>query len=944
MSGGGRGVGTVVRASGVSGATGCPMCGESVCAGVERTSLRDGANRSARLLFVLKPARRTASPIVARRERGEQSRAAGSTQQRCAQHSSHRRPPSTATLAPPTRFPRLDRSAGREPLLTIAPFLHSLAVADRFAPSLQKQALPRRKQPGAAIHPAAAATGEPPSTDSPIPSAQCSSAERCSRKQSQCRTERENTGEAMTALRSTRSPSSRRMIFLGSLLLLGLLLLLLLPSASALRLSSPTYAYPGYPSVSGKPAEAGLYPHTFAIYVEQDPLSYNVTAPIVFLDGTLGGGLNDMLCFPLTADQTALVRGKVVLALRGGGSDCRFFLRSAHAHAAGAAGLIIADNDSADLTFEPQFMGPPADEIEAAFNTPLSDVQIPSIYILYSTFATLTQNNGITGKPNWADTTASLTSDGLVFTMADYEALIAAATKYDGIAKAVTVGFPLVAALYCWAIWLGALREARNSPQQRQQQQQQPAAAPAAGAEQGGAQEGQAPPPAQPPSAADDAAPQDASRVVSHEQGQNQFSEGEMQSLSLPVPPHLSSGDTPADGSSAGSSQSSSAGLVRGSESHRSARSGSLADDEGALLGRAALSDELADHDLASPLPASGSSSSNVGGVHRASALGRPLLPLPAPTVAWSQKFYYHLLKSLSMLGKPLWILRINFVVYLVHAVIAVAVLFLAYGENCISNQTSMVSLWCARAMIGLRICYWQTHSSTFRPTCLDIFFKNWSDCIFLFTGSLSSFSEAQRRDCEINAPITTRWVNIWVIMIFVSYGSKVLLYGCDRLTQHYGSRTPHLFAIASRSFLSVAQGGFSCAGALDAHQPATQLDLMLIPVVSFREGMYPPDDAVCGVCLGEYTAGEELRVLNCTHHFHKGVSDTHRETETGGEEQQTACGERLACARRRTVALTPTLCSLPLLLSVLCALSAWTLGCSSRILVQLVVPPSIRP
>ena len=701
-------------------------------------------------------------------------------------------------------------------------------------------------------------------------------------------------------LRPTPRPSSSRRprLFVGSGSLLLVALALLLPLAStALRLSSPTHLYPGYPWGSKAP-EPGLYPHTFALYVTTDPLDYNATGPMVYLDGSssAGGaavGANPYLCMPPTVEQAERMRGKIVLALRGGGTDCRFFLRSQYAHAAGAAGLIIADDNPASLTFDPQFMGPPADEIDSTFGTPLAAVQIPTIYILHSTFLILTETNPTTGVGNWVDTTASLTSAGLVFTMEDYQAMIAAATKYDGLAKAVTVGFPLVAALYCYAIWLGAMREARNSPQRRQQQQQQqqpaaPAAAAVAG-EQGAAQQGQAPPASQqhPPSVAgaDDAAAQDPSRSVhprsSSMSGQNEnpFSEGDMQSLSLPVPPHLSSGDTLADGSSvsgsAVSSHSSSVGLVRGggNESHRSARSGSLADDEGALLGRAALSEELADHDLASPIPASGSGSSSVGGSHRSSALGRPLLPMPAPSVALSQRLYYHLLKSLSLLGKPVWILRLNAVVYLVHCVIALAVLFVAYGENCISNQTSMVSLWCARALIGLRICYWQTHSSTFRPTCLDIFFKNWADCIFLFTGSLSSFSEAQKHDCQVNAPITTRWVEIWVITIFVSYGSKIVLYGCDRLTQHYGSRTPHLFAIASRSFLSVAQGGFSCAGALDAHQPATQLDLMLIPVVTFREGMYPPDDAVCGVCLGEYSSGEEIRVLNCTHHFHKGVS-----------------------------------------------------------------------
>jgi len=158
---------------------------------------------------------------------------------------------------------------------------------------------------------------------------------------------------------------------------------------------------------------------------------------------------------------------------------------------------------------------------------------------------------------------------------------------------------------------------------------------------------------------------------------------------------------------------------------------------------------------------------------------------------------------------------------------------------------------------------------------CLDIFFKNWTDCIFLFTGTLSPLTDDDRAQCQITAPITYWWVQLWTISIYITYGLRVLVFLADRASTRFSDKVPHLFSIGARSLLSISQGGFSCAGPLDANQPATQLDLMLIPVVSFQDGMYPPDDAVCGVCLGDYAAGEQLRVLNCSHHFHRECVDT---------------------------------------------------------------------
>jgi hypothetical protein len=54
----------------------------------------------------------------------------------------------------------------------------------------------------------------------------------------------------------------------------------------------------------------------------------------------------------------------------------------------------------------------------------------------------------------------------------------------------------------------------------------------------------------------------------------------------------------------------------------------------------------------------------------------------------------------------------------------------------------------------------------------------------------------------------------------------------------------------------------------------ATAAQIDAIPLSRFQVGMYPPEDAMCSVCLGEYELGQELRTLPCAHHFHQPCLD----------------------------------------------------------------------
>ncbi|KAG9389483.1 Ring finger domain [Carpediemonas membranifera] len=59
---------------------------------------------------------------------------------------------------------------------------------------------------------------------------------------------------------------------------------------------------------------------------------------------------------------------------------------------------------------------------------------------------------------------------------------------------------------------------------------------------------------------------------------------------------------------------------------------------------------------------------------------------------------------------------------------------------------------------------------------------------------------------------------------------------------------------------------------------PVPQNELELIPVVSFRPGMFA-SDPTCAICRADYTYNENIRVLPCGHHMHQRCVDVWFET-----------------------------------------------------------------
>jgi hypothetical protein len=68
-----------------------------------------------------------------------------------------------------------------------------------------------------------------------------------------------------------------------------------------------------------------------------------------------------------------------------------------------------------------------------------------------------------------------------------------------------------------------------------------------------------------------------------------------------------------------------------------------------------------------------------------------------------------------------------------------------------------------------------------------------------------------------------------------------------------------------------IAAGGLP-GRRIPAAATAAQIDA--IPLSVFQVGMFPPEDAMCSVCLGEYEINQQLRTLPCAHHFHQPCLD----------------------------------------------------------------------
>ena len=82
--------------------------------------------------------------------------------------------------------------------------------------------------------------------------------------------------------------------------------------------------------------------------------------------------------------------------------------------------------------------------------------------------------------------------------------------------------------------------------------------------------------------------------------------------------------------------------------------------------------------------------------------------------------------RALSALSKPRTIMALNVLFYSFTMSLALAMLLAWPDEQCETDLQGLAALFFCRAVIGMRICYWQTHSDTPLPACGEVFVKNW--------------------------------------------------------------------------------------------------------------------------------------------------------------------------------------------------------------------------
>lgn len=307
--------------------------------------------------------------------------------------------------------------------------------------------------------------------------------------------------------------------------------------------------------------------------------------------------------------------------------------------------------------------------------------------------------------------------------------------------------------------------------------------------------------------------------------------------------------------------------------------------DEQALL----ASDALASDAIARP------SSSSVSGVsaNRQHVNGEEF---DRHALIDSHRRLYGLLDFILGFGSPKSLFYVTLLYNLILLMIIEILLVSARSETCAAADLKWFLVYRAGLCFAAMFHAFGQSFSTI-PSVMRLFFYSRAAGIFfslMFFTSCVSFIVVRKMvpsqddtyesfdgyDCDAHAPILSSAIFPF-FLLFLSGGVTLLL--IRFVEQAYaactqGRTTPApayegLLVLFARALRKHSLSGSVLFGPLDQAEPVTTLQLSLLPTTSFQAGMYPPDDAVCAICLGNYEAGERLRVLPC-HHFHSACLD----------------------------------------------------------------------
>lgn len=241
----------------------------------------------------------------------------------------------------------------------------------------------------------------------------------------------------------------------------------------------------------------------------------------------------------------------------------------------------------------------------------------------------------------------------------------------------------------------------------------------------------------------------------------------------------------------------------------------------------------------------------------------------PLPRLGCRARLLRAIIVLARWLSSPRVLFALVALVFLAEIGCCISFLLLYPTESCLYDYRYLLVIFTLRGCIGLRILYWQTHSSSLEPGTFDRFLKNWFDLIVCIYGLLWTLDS---KGCEATAKHSYYLSASLITLIYLSSLLRlllwVLLYPCRAYIND------SVF-IVLRCVLKLLNGGSAFSPQLLPSQDILTInELENVSAVKYYRGLYEDEDSLCAICLAKYEGGDELRILHCRHHFHSACVD----------------------------------------------------------------------
>jgi hypothetical protein len=230
------------------------------------------------------------------------------------------------------------------------------------------------------------------------------------------------------------------------------------------------------------------------------------------------------------------------------------------------------------------------------------------------------------------------------------------------------------------------------------------------------------------------------------------------------------------------------------------------------------------------------------------------------------------LLRSIQRLTSPSTLFAVAWIVYFIWFAAGVSMLIYGRAErDCVISVKWILMLRVASAWLAIRHAYWQTHSEIDLQPYLDkaqhlIWFS-----MIAFNSAWLVMDADDASKCASSSP--TAYYTV-IVMFYIT-----LAWMLTAMTLHMLINSTYVgngvAAVIMKAILKHMQVGWVLSGPLDTPTALNSLELEYLPTVKYHRGMFgrinsEEDEPTCAICMCPYEEGEEIRQLNCQHHFGK--------------------------------------------------------------------------